>query len=40
MIGDAADWVQWSIKYIFIGAVIVIPIWLIGYLWRAARGKS
>jgi hypothetical protein len=37
MIGD---WVQWSIKYIFIGAVIVVPIWLISYLWRAARGKS
>lgn len=40
LLGDAADWVQWAIKYIFIGAVIVIPIWLINYLWRAARGKS
>lgn len=40
VLGDAADWVQWSIKYIFIGAVIVVPIWLISYLWRAARGKS
>ena len=40
VLGDAADWIQWSIKYIFIGAVIVVPIWLISYLWRAARGKS
>ena len=39
MLGDAADWVQWAIKYVFIGAVIVVPIWLINYLWRAARGK-
>lgn len=39
LLGDAADWVQWSIKYIFIGAVIVVPIWLIGYLWRAARRR-
>ena len=40
ILGDATGWVQWAIKYIFIGAVIVIPIWLISYLWRAARGKS
>ncbi len=40
LLGDAADWVQWSLKYVFIGAVIVVPIWLINYLWRAARGKS
>lgn len=39
-LGDAADWVQWAIKYVFIGAVIVVPIWLLNYLWRAARGKS
>ena len=40
VLGDAADWIQWSVKYIFIGAVIVVPLWLISYLWRAARGKS
>lgn len=39
ILGDASGWVQWAIKYIFIGAVVVIPIWLISYLWRAARGK-
>ena len=39
MLGDATGWVQWAVKYVFIGAVIVIPIWLVSYLWRAARGK-
>ncbi len=39
MLGDATGWVQWALTYIFIGAVIVVPIWLINYLWRAARGK-
>ena len=39
ILGDATDWVQWAIKYVFIGAVIVVPIWLVSYLWRAARGK-
>jgi hypothetical protein len=39
ILGDATSWVQWAIKYIFIGAVIVVPIWLVSYLWRAARGK-
>ncbi len=40
VLGDATGWLQWAIKYIFIGAVVVVPIWLINYLWRAARGKS
>jgi hypothetical protein len=39
LLGDATSWIQWAIKYIFIGAVVVVPIWLVHYLWRAARGK-
>lgn len=39
MLGDATGWAQWAIKYIFIGAVVVVPVWLLHYLWRAARGK-
>lgn len=39
-LGDATEWVLWSAKYILLGAVIVIPIWLLNYLWRAARKKS
>ena len=40
VLGDASGWVQWALKYIFIGAVVVVPIWLVHYLWRAMRGKS
>jgi len=39
-LGDATEWVLWSAKYILLGAVIVVPIWLLSYLWRAARKKS
>ena len=39
VLGDAAGWVQWALKYIFIGAVVVVPIWLVHYLWRAMRGR-
>jgi len=28
-----------AISYILLGAVIVLPIWLIFYLLRAARGR-
>lgn len=38
-LGDAAEWVMWSAKYILLGAVVVVPIWLLSYLWRAARGR-
>lgn len=35
LLGNATS----SVKYVLLGAVIVVPIWLIHYLWRAARGK-
>lgn len=30
----------WAVTYILIGAVVVIPIWAILYLLRAARSKD
>jgi hypothetical protein len=39
LLGDATGWLQWAVKYALIGAVIVVPIWLVHYLWRAARGR-
>jgi hypothetical protein len=30
----------WAFKYILIGAVVVVPIWLALYLWRYLRGKK
>ncbi|MCB2055302.1 MAG: hypothetical protein KDE35_13795 [Geminicoccaceae bacterium] len=38
--GNAADWVQWSVKYVLLGAVIVVPVWLVLYLLRAAKGSK
>tara|TARA_R110001606_G_scaffold299243_1_gene447041 strand:- start:230 stop:487 length:258 start_codon:yes stop_codon:yes gene_type:complete len=29
----------WAFTYVLIGAVVVIPIWLIMYLWRYMRGS-
>jgi hypothetical protein len=30
---------NWAFTYILIGAVVVVPIWLITYLWRVVRNK-
>jgi hypothetical protein len=30
---------NWAFTYILIGAVVVVPIWLITYLWRVLRNK-
>ena len=39
VLGNATDYIQWAISYVLLGAVIVVPIWLLSYLWRAAKGK-
>jgi hypothetical protein len=31
--------VEWSVKYILIGAVVVVPIWLVFFLIRVARNR-
>lgn len=33
------DLFGWAITYVLIGAVVVIPIWLIMYLWRYMRSR-
>ena len=40
VLGNASDYVQWAISYVLLGAVIVVPIWLVFYLWRAAKGST
>ena len=30
---------RWSLKYVAIGAVVVVPIWLVFFLIRVARGR-
>jgi len=32
--------VEWSVKYVLLGAVVVIPIWLILFLLRKITGKK
>ena len=45
---DAIEWLTevggeffgWALSYILIGAVVVIPIWLILYMVKAVRGRK
>ena len=34
-----ADWLQWAIPYILLGAVVVVPLFLLGALQRFARKR-
>ncbi len=40
MFANMGDWVQWAVSYVLLGAVVVVPIWLVSYLWRASKGKG
>lgn len=35
-----ARFVEWSVKYVLLGAVVVIPIWLIMFLLGKLSGKK
>ena len=35
----ALSFLRWSFEYILIGAVVVVPIWLVFFLLRLMRGK-
>jgi hypothetical protein len=34
------DLFEWGLEYILLGAVVVLPIWGLVWLWRFARGKK
>lgn len=34
-----AGMMAWAIDYILIGAIVVVPIWLVMVAWRSFRGK-
>jgi len=34
-----AGMLEWAVQYILIGAIVVIPIWLVLYAWGKFRGK-
>lgn len=31
---------RWAIKYVFLGAVVVVPIWLVFYLIKLSKRKK
>ncbi|HEY4136672.1 MAG TPA: DUF6460 domain-containing protein [Alphaproteobacteria bacterium] len=39
LFGTLARFIAWAIDYILIGAVIVVPVWLIVFLLDRAKGK-
>lgn len=39
-IESAERWVGSVLGYVLIGAVVVVPIWLARYVWRAVRGRG
>ena len=39
----AADfwaWVSWAMSYVLVGAVVVVPVWLVALLWRSLRRRG
>ncbi|MEK9752653.1 MAG: DUF6460 domain-containing protein [Rhodospirillaceae bacterium] len=34
-----ADIIEWGVKYVLLGAVVVVPIWLIIFAFGKLRGK-
>jgi len=40
LIAMGASLFGWAFKYILIGAVVVVPVWLALYLWRYVRGRN
>lgn len=34
------DLFQWSLEFILLGLVVVLPIWGVVWAWRYARGKK
>ncbi len=38
--GVVAGFVEWTVPYILLGAVVVIPLWLIRTVYRIVTGKS
>ncbi|MBH63821.1 MAG: hypothetical protein CL569_15510 [Alphaproteobacteria bacterium] len=36
----SVDMVRWAVPYIILGAVVVIPIWAVTFVWRIFRRKD
>lgn len=40
VLADIRTYASRALTYLLLGAVVVVPIWLLFYLWRALRGKG
>ncbi|MCS6779211.1 MAG: DUF6460 domain-containing protein [Geminicoccaceae bacterium] len=40
VLADIRSYATRALTYLLLGAVVVVPVWLVFYLWRALRGKS
>jgi hypothetical protein len=40
MFSTAVSFANWAIDYVLVGAVIVVPIWLISFVLKMAKGKK
>ena len=38
--GTLTSFIDWAVDYILVGAVIVVPIWLIATLLKMAKGRK
>lgn len=38
-LANAQAWIGWTVKYVLLGAVIVVPIWLLWYLLQFLRRR-
>jgi Na+/H+-dicarboxylate symporter len=39
VLANAQAWIGWTIKYVLLGAVIVVPVWLLSYLFQFLRRR-
>lgn len=38
--GNATQYASEATTFVLLGAVIVVPLWLVSYIWRALRNKQ
>jgi hypothetical protein len=36
---NAGAWIGWTVKYVLLGAVVVVPIWVLWYLLQLLRRR-
>ena len=37
VLANAQAWIGWTVKYVLLGAVVVVPIWVLWYLLQFLR---